>query len=168
MVPGRQRCAQNQVATHPGKQRSNDDAQPFVEEQVNARLLESLPVSSPLQVYTSSARYYPYGDTAAHTLGYVGVNSDIKAEDFSGDDLRTFKLKGSIGRDGLEKIFDDRLQGEVGGSIFRVDPSGYRINPPLEKRQPVQGQNLITSLMNVSEIIRWTRNWIRNGFCEYP
>lgn len=111
-----------------------------------ARLLESLPVSSPLQVYTSSARYYPYTNTAAHTLGYVGVNSDIEAEDFPGDDLRTFKLKGSIGRNGLEKYFDDQLQGEAGGTIFRVDPLGYRINPPLEKRQPVQGQNLITSL----------------------
>lgn len=111
-----------------------------------AKLLESLPVSSPLQVYTSSARYYPYGDTAAHTLGYVGVNSDIEAEDFPGDDLRTFKLKGSIGRNGLEKVFDDRLQGESGGTIFRVDPSGYRINPPLDKRQPIQGKNLVTSL----------------------
>lgn len=111
-----------------------------------ARLLEGLPVSSPLQVYTSSTRYYPFGPAAAHTLGYVGLNPDIEAEDFPGDDLRTFKLKGSIGRDGLEKFFDDRLQGESGGTIFRVDPSGYRINPPLEKKQPVQGENLITSL----------------------
>lgn len=111
-----------------------------------ARLLESLPVSSPLQVYTSSTRYYPYGPAAAHTLGYVGINPDIEAEDFSGEDLRTFKLKGSIGRDGLEKTYDDRLQGEAGGTIFRVDPAGYRINPPLEKKQPVQGENVVTSI----------------------
>src|SRR5690606_28490552 len=88
----------------------------------------------------------PYGPAAAHTLGYVGINSDIEAEDFPGDDLRTFKLKGSIGRDGLEKVFDADLQGEPGGTIFRVDPSGFRINPPLERRQPVQGRNLVTSL----------------------
>ncbi|MFM1851500.1 MAG: hypothetical protein RIS54_1184 [Verrucomicrobiota bacterium] len=111
-----------------------------------ASLLESLPVSSPLQVYTSSTRYYPYGPAAAHTLGYVGINPDIEAEYFSGEDLRTFKLKGSIGRDGLEKTYDDRLQGEAGGTIFRVDPAGYRINPPLEKKQPVQGENVVTSI----------------------
>ncbi|MFI5356932.1 MAG: peptidoglycan D,D-transpeptidase FtsI family protein [Opitutales bacterium] len=111
-----------------------------------ARLLESLPVVSPLQVYTSSTRYYPNGSAASHTLGYVGIDSDIEAEDFPGEGLRTFKLKGSVGRDGLEKIFDLRLQGEPGGTIFRVDPAGYRINPPLEKRQPVQGHNLTTSL----------------------
>ena len=39
-----------------------------------ARLIEHLPVNSPLQVYTSNTRYYPYAGAAAHTLGYVGVN----------------------------------------------------------------------------------------------
>ncbi len=111
-----------------------------------ARLIEGLPVRSPLQVYTSSARNYPYASAAAHTLGYVGVDPDVDAEDFPGEDLTTFKMKGSIGRDGLEKTFDAQLQGEAGGTIFRVDPSGYRVNPPLERRLPVQGKNLITSL----------------------
>ncbi len=32
------------------------------------------------------------------------------------------------------------------GTIFRVDPTGYKINPPLEKRLPVQGKNLVTSI----------------------
>lgn len=111
-----------------------------------ARLLERLPVRSPLQVYTSSTRYYPYGSAAAHTLGYVSINPDIEAEDFPGEGLRTFKMKGTVGRDGLERVFDAQLQGETGGSIFRVDPSGYKINPPLERRRPVQGRNLSISL----------------------
>jgi len=111
-----------------------------------AKLVERLPVKSPLQVYASSTRFYPYGSALAHTLGYVGVETDIDAEDFPGDDLKTFKMKGTIGRDGLEKVFDTRLQGEAGGSIFRVSPAGYKINPPLEKRLPVQGKNLVTSI----------------------
>ncbi len=112
-----------------------------------ARLLEQLPVTSPLQLYTSSTRSYPYGDSAAHTLGYVSINSSIEAsEDFPGSDLRTFKMKGAIGRNGLEAEFDDRLQGETGGIIYRVDPSGYRVEPPLERRAPVQGHNLTSSI----------------------
>jgi penicillin-binding protein 2 len=111
-----------------------------------ARLIEKLPVRSPLQVYASSTRYYPFGSLAAHTLGYVGVDPDIESEDFPGEDLTTFKMKGSIGRDGLEKEFDAQLEGEPGGTIFRVDPAGYRVNPPLEKRLPVQGKDLVTSL----------------------
>lgn len=111
-----------------------------------ARLIESLPVRSPLQVYTSSTRSYPYGTAAAHTLGYVGIDPDFEVQDFPGEDLTTFKMKGATGRSGLERQFDSLLQGEPGGTIFRVDPSGYKINPPLERRLPVQGGNLTTSL----------------------
>ncbi len=111
-----------------------------------ARLIERLPVQSPLQVYTSSTRYYPYGSAAAHTLGYVSVNSDIDNENLPGEDLTTFKMKGTIGKTGIEAAFDAHLQGEAGGTIFRVDPAGYRVNPPLEKRLPVQGKSLTTSL----------------------
>lgn len=111
-----------------------------------ARLVERLPVNSPLQVYASSVRHYPYGSAAAHVLGYVGIDNDPEAEDFGSDDLLTFKMKGAFGRDGLEKRFDALLQGQAGGAIYRVDPAGYKINPPLEKKAPRQGQNLTTSI----------------------
>ena len=111
-----------------------------------ARLIERLPVTSPLQVYTSSTRHYPYNSAAAHTLGYVGINNDPEVEDFPGEDLTTFKMKGSVGRTGLEKFFDDQLQGETGGAIYRVDPAGYKVDLPVEKRLPVQGHNITTSL----------------------
>ena len=112
-----------------------------------AQLIEQLPVTSPLQVYVSSMRDYPSGSIAAQTLGYVTANDAIEAsEDFPGAELTTFKMTGTIGRDGLEARFDSLLQGETGGTIYRVDPSGYRQNPPLFKRQPVHGNNLRISL----------------------
>jgi penicillin-binding protein 2 len=112
-----------------------------------ARLIEHLPVNSPLQVYTSNTRYYPYNDAAAHTLGYVGTNEGADDDDeFPGEGLTTLTMKGSIGRDGLEKQFDSTLQGEAGYTILRVDPSGYKVNPPIESRVPVQGHSLTTSI----------------------
>ncbi len=111
-----------------------------------ARLLERLPVNSPAQVYTSSTRHYPYGSAASHTLGYVGSTELVDLEDLPGDDLKTFKIKGTMGRDGVEKRFDELLQGEAGGAIFRVDPAGNRINPPLAQVFPKQGKNLSLSL----------------------
>ena len=42
-----------------------------------ARLIEGLPVRSPLQVYTSSTRFYPFGSGAAHALGFVRVNEEL-------------------------------------------------------------------------------------------
>ena len=111
-----------------------------------ARLIERLPVNSPLQVYASSTRHYPFGRAAAHVLGYVGIDNDPEAEEFPGEDLLTFKMKGAFGRDGLERKFDGHLQGQAGGAIYRVDPSGYKVDLPVEKRLPVQGHNLLTSL----------------------
>ncbi|MDI1336075.1 MAG: penicillin-binding transpeptidase domain-containing protein [Lacunisphaera sp.] len=112
-----------------------------------ARLIERLPVDSPVQVYTSSVRDYPHGSAAAHALGYIGANNDPESEDFGDESLRTFKMKGTVGRSGLEEIFDDQLQGETGGAIYLVDPAGYKVpGKPLEQRLPVQGRNLVTSL----------------------
>jgi penicillin-binding protein 2 len=111
-----------------------------------ARLIERLPVASPLQVYATSNRYYPYHNAAAHMLGYTGVDNDPEVEDFGGEDLLTFKMKGSFGRDGLEKQFDHELQGETGGAIYLVDPAGYKVDRPIEQRLPVQGKNIVTSI----------------------
>jgi penicillin-binding protein 2 len=119
-----------------------DDLQP----EEYAKLLEQLPVNSPLQVYTTSTRYYPHDSTSAHTLGYVSSNTDIDIdEDFPGADLMTFKMAGAQGRNGLEARYETHLQGETGGTIYRVDPGGYRVES-LGRRLPVQGDNLITSL----------------------
>ena len=66
-----------------------------------ARLVESLPVRSPLEPTTTIARDYPFGSAAAHTLGYVGATDEVAADDFPGEGLKTFKLKGSVGENGL-------------------------------------------------------------------
>ncbi len=111
-----------------------------------ARLIERLPVRSPLEVYATNVRAYPYGSAAAHTLGYVRPDDEVEAKDFQGEDLTTFKMKGTRGKGGLELSFDAHLQGEAGGRIYRVDPSGYKISKPLEERKPRQGKHLTTSL----------------------
>ena len=62
-----------------------------------ARLIEQVPVQSPIRIHTDTARYYPYGDAAAHTLGYVqNVNPD--ADEILGDGSRHLPLKPSEGR----------------------------------------------------------------------
>jgi penicillin-binding protein 2 len=60
--------------------------------------------------------------------------------------LKTFKMKGTMGREGVEKKFDALLQGEAGGAIFRVDPTGNRIQPPIQQVFPKQGKKLQLSL----------------------
>ncbi len=110
-----------------------------------ARLIERLPVKSPLQVYTFNSRSYPFGSAAAHALGYVRVFDNIDAEDLPGEGLSTSKMKGFVGKSGLEKMYDSELQGDAGGSVIRVDKDGYKVSA-IEKQLPIQGKNLVSSI----------------------
>lgn len=111
-----------------------------------ARLAEQLPANSPLRLTATSTRYYPYGNTAAHVLGYIRASDDLDAGGFPGENLTTFKMRGTTGRDGLELKFNEHLQGKPGYTIYRVDPAGYRIEPPLEHSPALHGGHLHTSL----------------------
>lgn len=111
-----------------------------------ARLLEQLPVRGPLQLYSSSKRWYPYRSAAAHSLGRVRTNDTLPDADMGGDELTTLNIKGTIGDSGIERFYDERLQGTPGVVIYRVDPAGYKLDRPLERRTPVQGKSLTLSL----------------------
>lgn len=112
----------------------------------HAILAERLPVDSPIQIYTDTARYYPYGDSAAHLLGYVGSNFDeIDTEGVPGDDLQTFSFVGKIGRSGIEKAFDSKLQGRSGAKIWVVDLDGYQYDNVADVR-PKKGSDVVASI----------------------
>ncbi|MGH8017077.1 MAG: penicillin-binding transpeptidase domain-containing protein [Opitutaceae bacterium] len=110
-----------------------------------AKLVEQLPQSSPVQIYSSLTRHYPYGSTAAHTLGYVTSTLDIPTEGLPGSDLMTFFSRGSIGRDGIEKAFDSLLQGQTGSEILVVDPAGFEVEL-VENKPPVTGNPFYSSI----------------------
>ncbi|MBC2605672.1 penicillin-binding transpeptidase domain-containing protein [Pelagicoccus albus] len=110
-----------------------------------AILLESLPIESPVQVYVSNQRNYPYESTASHTLGYVSSTVLTPDSQLPGDDLTTFSEKGTFGRSGVEKQFDDILQGEMGTEIWIVDPYGFQVEST-ERQYPVKGKDIQLSL----------------------
>jgi penicillin-binding protein 2 len=109
-----------------------------------ARLVEQIPVHSPIQIHTETARYYPYGTAAAHTLGYVqNVNPD--ASEIPKDGIKTYTFKTKRGKTGLERSFDKLLSGSTGMEMWRVDPLGFQ-DTRLEMVPPKQGKDLITSI----------------------
>lgn len=111
-----------------------------------AKLIENLPANSPIKIYTENARFYPEGNTAAHAIGYV-VSKYVEGEEeeFPDEDLMTFKMKGKVGRAGMERYFNSRLTGSSGAEIYRVDKGGYR-EDRVDFRVPRKGQDLVTSL----------------------
>jgi len=110
-----------------------------------ARLIEQIPVDSPIQVITESARYYPYNSAAVHILGFVSASTEIPASEVPGEDLLTFTFEGKVGRSGLERSFDQYLQGTSGGEIWSVDPGGFQFER-IEFRSPQKGHDLVTSI----------------------
>jgi len=109
-----------------------------------ARLVEQVPVNSPIQIHTGTARYYPYKTAAAQLLGYV-LNRHPDPSEIPDDGIKTFTFKTKLGKTGLERSFNDLLSGTTGMELWRVDPLGFQ-DTRLEMIPPEQGQNLITSL----------------------
>jgi penicillin-binding protein 2 len=87
------------------------------------------------------ARHYIY-KRAAHLLGYLGeVNN---AELLSGK-YPNVKIGDTIGRYGIEKSFENSLQGKRGGKQVEVDANG-RVIKVLKTVDPISGLNLKLSL----------------------
>lgn len=110
-----------------------------------AKIAEHIPVESFIQIYTDSARYYPYNSAAVHTLGFVVSTYEVSREGVPGKDLTTFTFKGKIGRSGLENSFDNILQGSSGSEIWVVDPFGFQYEL-VSQKLPIRGKDLNTSI----------------------
>ena len=109
-----------------------------------ARLIEQVPVQSPIQIHTDTARYYPYGVAAAHTLGYVqNVNPDPDV--IPSDGIKTYTFKTKRGKTGIERSFNELLSGLTGWEMWRVDPLGFQ-DSLLDHKTPKKGQDLVTSI----------------------
>ncbi|MGC9450389.1 MAG: penicillin-binding transpeptidase domain-containing protein [Oceanipulchritudo sp.] len=110
-----------------------------------ARLIEQVPVDSPIQILSGNARWYPFGEAAAHTLGFVSDSIEFPEGSLPGDSLLTFRNEAQIGRSGLEKEFNEQLQGKTGGEIWTVDPGGFQYERVVHEI-PGKGTDLTVSL----------------------
>ena len=82
------------------------------------------------------SRFYPTGPAVGHLIGYVGPASAEEYEEDRNPLLITPGYK--IGKDGLEKQFEQTLRGVPGARRVEVTASG-RIVRDLETREDVQG-----------------------------
>ena len=87
-------------------------------------------------------RDYLYHDFAAHSLGYVG---EIDKEELQQFGNPKFQGGDIIGKDGLEKYYDDILRGEKGGKEVEVDASGQEIAVLLYQK-PIPGKDLVLTI----------------------
>jgi penicillin-binding protein 2 len=102
--------------------------------------LPDLPGVSPRQGFS---RNYPIGPAVGHLVGYVGIAS---AEDYKENPDPILITPGyKIGKDALEKIFEDRLQGKPGAKRVEVTARG-KIVRELNTRPDIPGKPLQLTL----------------------
>lgn len=73
-----------------------------------------------------SKRYYPYGETLAHVLGYVGIDNQ--------------------GLGGIELMYDEYLTGENGAIKYFSDAKGNKINLSEIYLEPASGMNITLTI----------------------
>ena len=91
-----------------------------------------------------AVRRYPYGQLAAHVLGYTGQIIDEEFEEKAGSD-KPYTLNDKIGKYGVEKIYEDDLRGQPGTRSIEVDAENQPIRV-VEEEPPVPGDDLVLNL----------------------
>jgi len=77
-----------------------------------------------LVIQTTPKRWYPFGDIAAHALGYV---SEITEEELGSPQFVGARTGTLVGRDGLERTYDQELRGKDGVRFIEVDALGRTV-----------------------------------------
>jgi penicillin-binding protein 2 len=85
-------------------------------------------------------RTYPYGETAAHILGYVGETNERELAELEG-----YRLGDTIGRTGVERQYEDDLRGVTGFRKLEIDASG-RILRTIGARDAKPGNDVVLAL----------------------
>lgn len=72
--------------------------------------------SDNIKITNATKRYYPNNSLASHIIGYIGAanEKDIQLD-------KSLKFIGLVGKTGLEKYYNDFLQGELGYIKTKVD-----------------------------------------------
>ena len=106
-----------------------------------ARISIQTPQLPGVMVVSGLIREYPAGEITAHTLGYVGP---VAQEELTGEPL--FELpEFRIGKNGVEKVYDQVLRGRPGISRFEVNALGREIKE-LHREDGEPGQDIALAL----------------------
>lgn len=108
-------------------------------------IVENQHILPGIDIQEEPIRYYPHGELAAHVIGYVGEIGDeelIRRPDRRLGDL--------VGKDGIEKLYDDILRGKDGKKIVLVDRYGKAIDTSYKYAiidiKPVPGRNIYLTI----------------------
>ncbi len=120
-----------------------------------ARVNINIPDLPGIQPDMGITRYYPEKDLMAHVVGYV---SSVNAREIGEDPL--LELPGfKIGKNGMERVLDQRLRGKAGNSRVEVNVMG-RVIRELSRKDSISGDTL--NLTIDRDIQKFTADRVRD------
>ena len=102
-----------------------------------------------IKIESSTKRYYPQKEVASHIIGYVGKASKI---DILNNELSSYN--GIIGKNGLEKFYNVKLQGEMGYKDVKVNALNKEIEILNEKEPSIDNNIKITLDVKLQKYIQ--------------
>ncbi len=143
---------------------TQDDIDHFHKDRRRARRFRSVPILSQLtqeqvsifavnqhkysgvEVKAYLKRFYPYGKTFTHVLGYVAKINDRDLERLAREEKdANYQATRDIGKLGIERYYEDILHGTAGYQEVEVNSRG-RIVRTLKYVPPIPGKNLVLNL----------------------
>lgn len=91
-----------------------------------------------------AVRRYPYGQLAAHVVGYTGQINDAEYEEKAGS-AKTYTRNDEIGKYGVEKVYEDDLRGRPGSRSIEVDAENNAIRT-VDEVEPIAGDDVVLNL----------------------
>lgn len=94
-----------------------------------------------------AVRHYPYGRLAAHVVGYTGKISKEELDRVPDElrDAKPYTLNDSIGKYGIERVYEAELRGTPGVTRLEVDAEGDPVRV-IDERPPVPGNDVVLNL----------------------
>lgn len=108
-------------------------------------IAERINMFSGVIIESEPERDYPHSQTAAHILGYLGMQQKVAPSLRDERDRYGFSAVKKVGISGIEKYLEHYLRGKDGGMQVEVDNRGRRINL-LGFRHPYKGSDVKLSI----------------------
>jgi penicillin-binding protein 2 len=129
---------------------------PKVETPVMMKVAEIQPDLPGLYFEVQPVREYPDGEIASHLLGYIG---HISPEELKNLKDKNYYSGDYIGKDGIEKQYDQYLRGNNGQRDILVDAVGRMIGE-VSERKPRAGNDIYLTIdanlqKDVYQILKW-------------
>lgn len=114
-----------------------------------SKLNFELPHLSGVLPDVGETRDYPYGADAAFVVGYVGAvtERDLSAQESDEDRVLLRQPGFKVGREGLERTYEDELRGEAGAMNVKINAHGRVIEEMVDSAvPPSQGRTLTLTI----------------------